>query len=342
MSGGEERRAVRIALAMALAICLAEIDPERVQLSFLAPLAAAAMTTGARVPAAALLLMPALLWAMCVGASFALQLLQGMPVALGVLLFGAFLAGFRASAQPRLAIPGLLMLIVGAIVPSVLVTAPALADDLAGWMAANAAIAAVSVLFARLLLPEAAGEAGTVQRIAPIGSGAAAGALLFAVFLVALVRPEAKGAFLISVVVALRADVLPPAEVIRTRLGAALVGGSAAWLAWQAIGLAPSLPVLFVLVLLVSWLLARRFVAGGPHAGVFLKSLNAFAILLGEGFSVFFEEADERFGIRVGAVVLGLLYASVVLWMLRPRSRVVASSTASSLPSSARVARPGG
>lgn len=320
MRDPRDRRALRIAVSMALALCLAEIDPDRVQLSFLAPLAAAAMTTGAAPSVVALLALPPMVWAICTAMGFSLQLLHGMPLALGVLLFAVFLVGFRASTQPRLAVPGLLLLAIGAIVPSVLVGAPALGGDLADWMAANAAIAAVSVLVARLLVPERAIEPEPAARVPPLAPGAAAGALLAAVVLVALVRPEAGGAFLISVVLALRADVLPPGAVMRARFGAALVGGGAAWVAWQVIGLAPGLPVLFALVLLIAFLLARRFLAGGRDAGVFLKSMNAFAILLGEGFSVFFEEADERFGIRLGAVILGLLYAIAVLWLLRPRS----------------------
>lgn len=321
MRDDRDRRALRIALSMALALCLAEADPDHVQLSFLAPLAAAALTTGATPPLAVMLALAPMVWVICVAVGLALQALHGMPLALGVLLFAVFLVGFRASAAPRLAVPGLLLLAVGAIVPSMLVAAPGLAGDLAFWMAANAAIAAAAVLVARLLLPEPPGEARPVTRSAPLPPGAAAGALLCAVVLVALIRPEAGGAFLISVLLALRADVLPPEAVMRARFGAALLGGGAAWLAWQVIGLAPSLPVLFALVLLIAYALARGVLAGGRNGGVFLKSLNAFAILLGEGFSVFFEEADERFGIRLGAVILGLLYAVAALWLLRPRAR---------------------
>ena len=320
MTESPDRQAVRIALSMALALCLAESDPDRVQLSFLAPLIAAAVTTGAPPPAAMLLGVPLMLWGACVAMGLALQALQGMPLALGVLLFAVFLTGFRAATRPGLALPGTLLLVVGAIVPSTLIRAPGLAGDVSGWMAANGAIAAAAVLVVRLLLPVRPGTRDPAAPIAPLAPGAAAGALLVAVLLVALVRPEASGAFLISVVLALRADVLPPGAVMRARFGAALVGGGAAWLAWQVIGLAPSLPVLFTLVLLIAFWLARRFLAGGPDAGIFLKSLNAFAILLGEGFSIVFEEADERFGIRLGAVILGLLYAMMALWLLRPRA----------------------
>ncbi len=322
MPAGAGRRAVRIALSMAVALCLAESDPDRVQLSFLAPLMAAAITTGGAPPAAALLVLPPLVWAICVAMGLALQGLHGVPVALGVLLFGVFLAGFRLSTRPRLALPGALMLIAGAVVPTSLVAAPGLAGDVARWIATNVAIAAVAVLLVRLVLPEAVGEREEAPRIAPLPPLAAAGALLGAVALVALVRPEASAAFLISVVLALRADVLPPGEVMRARLGGALVGGAAAWLAWKVIGLAPSMPVLFALVLLVAWWLAGRALAGGREGGVFLKGLFAFAILLGEGFSAFFEEADERFAIRLGAVVLGLLYAAAALWLLAPRPAI--------------------
>jgi NhaP-type Na+/H+ or K+/H+ antiporter len=41
------------------------------------------------------------------------------------------------------------------------------------------------------------------------------------------------------------------------------------------------------------------------------------AILMGEGFSVFYEDADDRIWTRVGGVVIGLCYAALVLMVTR-------------------------
>ena len=96
------------------------------------------------------------------------------------------------------------------------------------------------------------------------------------------------------------------------RLIAALMGGAMAFAVWEIIWVAPTLPVLAMSLLFASWLFARRFAEGGPDADLALKSLNVLAILIGEGFSVFYEDADDRFGTRLAGVLIGLAYVALV------------------------------
>ena len=44
-----------------------------------------------------------------------------------------------------------------------------------------------------------------------------------------------------------------------------------------------------------------------------MKSLNVLAILMGEGFSVFYQDADDRVWTRIAGVVIGLSYVALVI-----------------------------
>jgi hypothetical protein len=137
------------------------------------------------------------------------------------------------------------------------------------------------------------------------------------VILTGATRPPAPGAVMIGVIIVLRADGEAAANVIRDRFLAALLGGATAVLVWEVLWLAPSLPVLASATLLAAWPFARWIAAGGPGVGVAMKSLNVVAILLGEGFSVFYEDADDRIWTRLTGVVIGLCYAALVLMVAR-------------------------
>jgi hypothetical protein len=336
-----DRRAARIALSMAVALAWAETMPEAGQLSFLAPLCAAAIAAGPRVPPAGLAVLPLLGWALSIAAGLAVQAFSGMPLAMAALQFAMFRIGFSAAQDPRLAVPSVLLLITFSVLPIVLIRVPALAGDVALWLGTNVAVAVVTVLVVRWLLPDrpasgAAHSSGPPLRRAPIAPGIAAGALLLAVFLAALMQPPAIGAFLISVVLSLRAEVTAPGRVMRDRFGAAFIGGAAAWVGFEIVGFANSLPVLFATTLLLAWVMARRSAAGGEDATMWLKALNAYAILLGEGFSLLFENTDARLGIRIAGVTFGLAYGIVVLWLFgKPAPHAPGGLSASSAATAA-------
>ena len=57
-----------------------------------------------------------------------------------------------------------------------------------------------------------------------------------------------------------------------------------------------------------------------------MKSLNVLAILMGEGFSVFYQDADDRVWTRIAGVVIGLSYVALVIAVSRRLTRPAALS----------------
>ena len=134
----------------------------------------------------------------------------------------------------------------------------------------------------------------------------------------------APGAVIVGIITVLRTDGESAYGVILDRFVAALMGGAMALAVWEMIWLAPSLPVLAASLLLASWLFARRIAEGGPGAALGTKSLSVLAILIGEGFSIFYEDTDDRFGTRLAGVMIGLAYVALVIRIAPRRSRPVA------------------
>jgi len=328
LSRAEARHALRITLSFTLAFVVSEACD--IELSFLAPLMAGPLAALAHMPVVLVLLLPVLLWLMATAAGVALQALHGMPLVICVVALSVFCAGFRASTHPKIAPVVFVLICMFAIIPNSLIKAPELVEDVARWFAANGLIATGSVALMGFLLPGAAPSAERGPRVPPLPPFAAAVALLVAVILTASMRPSASGAVLISVVVALRADAEPPGHVIFNRLAAAVLGGAAAVVAWEVIWLAPSLPVLAGITALLAWLFASRMVTDGPWRGVAAKGLNVLAILLGEGFSVVFDDTAERVWVRILAVMIGIAYAAIVLGLTAPIRRPAVQAAATS------------
>jgi hypothetical protein len=312
-----ERAALRLAFAVAASLTWAQaIDLE---VSFIAPLVAAALAPLPRVPIAALLGLPVIAFGLLVAVVVMTEVLGAMPAAMAVAMFLAFLTGFRLARVARLGAVAILVLVFFAVLPDILLKAGELTDDIVGWIVRNVAIAAVSVLVAGWLFPGGAIAAPRTLR-PPIAPAAAAAALLLAAWLAWVLDPPAPGAFLLSVLLMLKADGEPPDRVGRNRLYAALVGGGLA-VAFEALtSFAPSLLVLPFVVLALSWPLARRIARGGPARAMWAKSLNAFLILSGQDMSVFYEDSQERLGIRIAGVMLGLLFALLALQLLTRRT----------------------
>jgi hypothetical protein len=308
----ESRRGLRIALSFTAAFVVAELMRADLQLTFIAPLIAGMLASGPSVGTTRLVALPVTAWLLVTAAGIAMQFLGGKPVVLCLLCLWVFHAGFIMFEDPRKATLGLLLLIVFAIVPQTLIAAPELSGDLSYWFGMNFAIASASDWVMRRILPDPDFVPGPSRRpqLPPL---TAALALLVGVILTAAIRPPAPGAVLIGVIIVLRADADTATLVIRDRFLAALLGGGAAVLVWEILWLAPSLPILATIVLLAAWPFARLVAQGGAGSGLAMKSLNVLAILMGEGFSVFYQDADDRIWTRIGGVVIGLCYAALVL-----------------------------
>ncbi len=304
--------ALRIAAGFTLALVLAEIL--ELQLTFISPLMAGALLVGAPLAVAQLVALPVIASVSVFLAGFVSQLFQNMPLVLCLCLWGIYLAAFRMSAREATQSIGLMLLVVFAIIPEVMIKAPEAAPDVARWFGANFLVASASVFVMQVIMPRPAGPRELrAIRVPPMPAAAAATTLLLAVLLATKLEPPAIGAALVGVVITLRPDIVQPRQIIRDRLLAALVGGAAAVLAWEMTWLAPSLGVLAASTLLMAWLIARRIVLRDALSGAAAKSLNAFAILVGEGFSVFFDDTDERVWTRIVGVVIGVTYVALAL-----------------------------
>lgn len=313
----EQRRGLRIALTFTAAFIAAELLRADLQLTFLAPLVAASLASQPKVRGRVALVLPLIAWTMVTIAGLVLQFLIGKPVVLALLLLWVFWGGFTLMRNPRFGTLGLIILLIFAIVPQTLIKAPELDADLAWWFALDFALAVAADAIFRNLLPEPAPP----QRIAPppqLSPLVAAAALLLAVVLIAAMQLPAPGAIIVGILIVLRSDGASAYGVILDRLIAALMGGAVALAVWEIIWLAPSLPVLALSVLFAAWLFCRRFAEGGPDAGLALKSLSVLAILIGEGFSVFYEDADDRFGTRLAGVMIGLAYVALIVRLAQP------------------------
>ena len=321
----EQRRALRIALTFTGSFVAAELLRADLQLTFLAPLVAASLACQPKVPGRVALVLPLVAWTMVAFAGLMLQVLIDKPVVLALLLLWVFWGGFTLMRSPRLGTLGLIILLVFAIVPQTLIKAPELDADLAWWFALDFALAVAADLLFRGLLP----EPPPPQRMMPpplLFPLGAAVALLLAVAFTAAMQLPAPGAIIVGIIIVLRSDGGGAHGVILDRLIAALMGGAMALAVWEIIWVAPSLPVLSASLLLAAWLFSQRIAEGGPGAGLATKSLSVLAILIGEGFSIFYEDPDDRFGTRLAGVMIGLAYVALVVWLARrPNGRMAAT-----------------
>lgn len=315
----EQRRALRIALTFTVSFVAAELLRADLQLTFLAPLVAASLACQPKVPGRVALALPLIAWAMVTTAGLLLQFLIDKPVVLALSLLSVFWSGFTLMRNPRLGTLGLIILLVSAIVPQTLIKAPELDADLAWWFALDFALAVAADLIFRGLLPEPPPTRLTTPPplLSPLG---AAAALLLAVALTALMQLPAPGAIIVGIIIVLRSDGGGAHGIILDRLVAALMGGAMALAVWEVIWAAPSLPVLAASLLFAAWLFSQRIAEGGTDAALATKSLSVLAILIGEGFSILYEDTDDRFGTRLSGVVIGLTYVALVVWLAQRRN----------------------
>ncbi len=326
-----DRPALRIAFAFALALTIAQAAD--LEVTFIAPLVAGTLAAVPAPPLALLIGLPLIAWGIMIAVVAVTGLLASWPLALMLAMVGIFLVGFRLSARPQWAVITLLVLVLFAVVPDLVMRYPDAAGDMTDAIVRNCLAASAAVFLATRFFPTPAtavpAPAMPTAFAAPIPPLAAALALTAAAWAVWIIGPPAPGAVLVSVVIGLRPGGEPPERTLRDRYDAGLLGAGLAIVGTALIELAHSLIVLPLAVMVVTWPLARRIAAGGSSRAVAQKSLNAVAILLGQGMSALYEDTDERLGIRIAGVVIGLIYAALVLRLVRGRP-----AGASALPAS--------
>ena len=191
---------------------------------------------------------------------------------------------------------GLLTLVLACVVPLRLLAYPEVTDLVVHDLVSNVLVGVGVAFGLGLVLPGPAEPAQPAPRYEVLPPLTAAIVLALGAFLVWVFEPPAPGAVLIGAIITLRADLHPGFQVARDRIIGAIVGGVLAVVAATVMGLAPVLPTLFLVLMVVSWPLALRIVQDGPWQGAAVKSLYALGILVGEGFSPLFEDTGERLG----------------------------------------------
>ena len=349
-----DRPALRIAFAFALALTIAQAAD--LEVTFIAPLVAGTLAAPPAPPMALLIGLPLIAWGLMIAVVAVTGLLASWPLALMLAMVGIFLVGLRLPARPRLGAITLLALVLFAVVPDLVMRFPEATGDMTDWVVRNCLAASVAVFLAARLFPKpptaVPAPALPTAFAAPLPPLAAALALT-AAWAVWIIGPPAPAAVLVSVVIGLRPDGEPPGRTLRDRFDGALLGAGLAIVGTALIELAHSLIVVPLAVMVVTLPLARRIAAGGPSRGVAQKSLNAVAILrssstlltteyrvaqkslnavailLGQGLSTLYEDTDERLGIRIAGVVIGLIYAALILRLVRGRTARAAALPAS-------------
>ncbi|MCX7287330.1 MAG: hypothetical protein NTW20_07150 [Rhodobacterales bacterium] len=315
--------ALRVALGFAASLTIAE--GWDLEFSFVAALVGATLTMGPAISMLGLVVLPPLAWVMATVSVLLVEAFaKSVPPVFLLVTVGCLWLGFRLSARPdRMNVIGLLILVLSCVIPLRLLAYPEVTDMVVHDLVSNVLVG-VGVAFALGLVlagPEAPPVPAPRYEVLPALTAAIV--LTLGAFLVWVFEPPAPGAVLIGAIITLRADLHPGYRVARDRIIGALVGGGLAVVAATVMGLAPVLPTLFLVLMVVSWPLALRIVQDGPWQGAAIKSLYAVGILVGEGFSPLFEDTGERLGIRIVGVFIGLLFAMAAIALLARRNPVV-------------------
>jgi hypothetical protein len=316
--------ALRVALGFAASLTIAE--GWDLEFSFVAALVGATLAMGPALSVLALVILPPLAWVMATVSVLLVEAFAtSVPPFFLLVTVGCLWLGFKLSARSdRMNVIGLLILVLACVIPLRLLAYPEVTDTVVHDLVSNVLVG-VGVAFA-LGLVMAVPEALLVPppRYEVLPPLTAAIVLTLGAYLVWVFEPPAPGAVLIGAILTLRADLHPGFQVARDRIIGAFIGGGLAVFAATVMGLAPVLPTLFLVLMVVSWPLALRIVQDGPWQGAAIKSLYAVGILVGEGFSPLFEDTGERLGIRIVGVFIGLMFAMTAIALLTRRAAPVA------------------
>ena len=311
--------ALRVTLAFAAALTIAEgCDLE---FSFVAALVAATLALGPAISLLSVFALPAIAWMLVTAAVLLLEAFaSSLPPVFLLATIGSLWVGFKLSARSdKTNVIGLMILVVSCIVPLRLLAYPELTGTVVDDLVWNVLVGAGTAFAVGLVLSGPAKPAAPAPRAEVLPPLVAALVLTLGTYLVWVFEPPAPGAVLIGMIIALRADLHPGFDVARDRIIGAIIGGVLAVIAATVMGLAPVLPTLFLVLMVVAWPLAVRAVQPGPWQGAAIKSIYALGILVGEGFSPLFEDTAERLGIRIIGVFLGLFFATAAIALLGRR-----------------------
>lgn len=311
--------ALRVALGFAGSLTLAE--GWDLKFSFVAALVGATLVMRPSLSVLALAVLPPLAWIMATVSVLLVEAFaSSVPPFFLLVTVGCLWLGFKLSARTDwMNVIGLLILVLACVIPLRLLAYPEFTDMIVHDLVSNVLVGVAVAFVLGLVLAGPMTPAEPAPRYEVLPPLTAAVVLTLGAFLVWVFEPPAPGAVLIGAIITLRADLHPGFQVARDRIIGAFIGGGLAVVAATVMGLAPVLPTLFLVLMVLAWPLALQIVEDGPWQGAAIKSLYALGILVGEGFSPLFEDTGERLGIRIIGVFIGLLFSMTAIALLTRR-----------------------
>ena len=311
--------ALRVTLAFSAALTAAE--GWNLEFSFVAALVATTLAMGPALSPLALIVLPSLAWLLVTAAVLLVEVFaSSMPSIFVLATVGSLWIGFRLSSRSdRMNVIGLMILVFCCIVSLRFSAYPELTGEVVDDLVWNVLVGVSGAFVVGIVLPGPAGHQTSGPRFEVLPPLVAALVLTVGAYLVWVFQPPAPGAVLVGMIITLRADLHPGSDVARDRMVGAIVGGVLAVVAATVMGLAPVLPALFLVLMVVAWPLALRAVQAGPWQGAAVKSIYALGILVGQGFSPLFENTEERLGIRIAGVFIGLMFATASIILFKSR-----------------------
>ena len=242
---------------------------------------------------------------------------------LGLFYFGCFLA--QATVRGGGAV--FLMLVVGTMVPLLTALYPDLGSSALAILAAGIGSGVLLMWLAYAVFPEhGAVEPPPVAlpvHSRPLLRAAADSVILLLAVTLCLTRDDWATALVIPITVASLQTQLDLTAGARAAVGLVLVnlvGGIAASLAFVLLEIRPSLPALFVLVLLAGLVFGGRSASPSASAKLHAGALTIFLLVFGAGVSPLPGTAAESFSTRIGYIVVAITYAMLMAALLWPRS----------------------
>lgn len=336
---GVRRQGLRLALTVAIGFT-ATVASGAV-LPFLGPMFAVQMLTASRRPprlATALGLVGVIL---LIGQLlvFTTDLLGDRPFVLMSLLFLVYLACFVGQGRGAIAPAAALVMMIAVIVPLLEILQHDLGESITSILVKSILSGAVLAWLAHVILPDPGpdpSEDADTPAVAPSTTQAGRHALANAFILTAavtlcLVNDRLSTAIVIPLTVGSLLGQLDLVTGTRAVLGLVLVnllGGLVASLAFVVLELRPTLPFLFLTVLLVALVFAGRAAATPASSRMYTGALSIFLILFGLGVSPLPAETPDSFTTRIAYVLIAILYTICLAALLWPRQ---ATSTSEAL-----------
>jgi hypothetical protein len=322
----QRRKGLRVALAVSVGFVFAVYSGAIVP--FLGPLFAAQFLLGSARPMplgktlgmAALILIVGL-FMMVLTSAFGDRHATFLML-LALIYFSCFVAQSSGRGGPA----AFLVLVVAIMVPLLGILNRDLANSILSILVTGVLSGTILMWIAYAVIPEpptmdVAAAPATLQAPSYLRALANTSILLAAVT-ICLTNDKLATAMVIPITVASLLGQLDVAASGRAAIGLVIVnllGGVLASVAYSILTLRPNLFVMFLIVLVVSLLLAGRAAARSKDVGMFAGALTIFLILFGLGVSPLPGSAAESFSTRIVYVAVALIYALLAAALLWPR-----------------------